>query len=888
VQFSGRAERDDCPDNYRASSLFDVAVTQKLATIRPLTRTLGTTQRARESAALVGRVIANYQMVSVLGRGGAGTVYLAERADRQFSAKAAVKVIDRADALELGLRFRAERQILATLNHPNIARLLDAGETEDGQPYLVMEYVEGETLDRYCDQRRLDLRARLSLFMDICAAVQYAHQNLIIHRDIKPANVLVTADGTPKLLDFGIAKLLNADDMGRWAELTRMNDRVLTPEYASPEQITGAAITTASDIYSLGVVLYRLLTGLRPYELPESSNQLELERAICVTDAPRPSAAVHRARNEHANEATESAAARGLSPERLERLLVGDLDAIVMRALRKEAQHRYSSVERLVADIRHYLADEPVQARQGNWLYYTQRFVRRHTLAVGASGAFLLFLAGVAIVMSIQRQSIAAALEQATRDRERAEKVSQFMLDVFAAADPFTNFGREPTARILLDQAARNIQNDLDQQPDVRARLLEAIGRSYRQMGQPGRAVVHFEEALRLRRAARVDEAHVGSIVTELAITLREEGRINEADRYFREAQEISRHLERERSEPYARLLLDLGRLEKSRSHTKQAREYATAALDLMRALKGPDSLEVAEVLTDLSNVMVWTDDLDGAERVAREALRIYAAVPDQHPDRVFAEYSLADIMLYKGRVEEAALLYERALAAQRRLYGPINGIVADTLAALAQVRMAQNRTGEAEKLITEALDAHRVSESTAYLKIGYLQTLLATVWLRDNKPDDAEHLLQGTLQLFAKNLPPDHQYIASSEHYLGEALLAQRKLDEARRVLEIAVERWKRNDAPAWRSARSASALGEVLRQLGRNEDAERLLTESYRVIISEPAADQESKRLAVERVTRLYTESGQLKKLEELLETNSAATGIRDASQASTRERH
>jgi tetratricopeptide (TPR) repeat protein len=664
-----------------------------------------------------------------------------------------------------------------------------------------------------------------------------------------------------------------------------MNDRVLTPEYASPEQITGGAITTASDIYSLGVVLYRLLTGLRPYELPESSSQLELERAICVADAPRPSSAVHRARGERICEAEESAAARGLSPDRLERMLVGDLDAIVMRALRKEAQHRYSSVERLVADIRHYLANEPVQARQGNWLYYAQRFVTRHTLAVAAGAAFLVFLAGVAIVMSIQRQSIAAALEQATRDRERAEKVSQFMLDVFAAADPFTNFGREPTARILLDQAARNIQNDLNQQPDVRARLLEAIGRSYRQMGQPGRAVQHFEEALRLRRSAAADEASVGSIVTELAITLREEGRINEADRYFREAQEISKRLERERSEAYARLLLDLARLEKSRSHTKQAREYATAALDLMRVLKGPNSLEVAEVLTDLSNVMVWSDDLDGAERVAREALKIYAAVPDQHPDRVFAEYSLADIMLYKGRIEEAAQLYERALVAQRRLYGPINGIVADTLAALGQVRLAQNRTDEAERLISEALEAHRVSESTAYLKIGYLQTLLATVWLRASKPSDAEHLLHGTLRLFAKNLPPDHQYVASSEHYLGEALLAQKKLSEARDVLMAAVERWKRNDAPAWRSARSANALGEVLRQLGLREAAEHYLVESYRVIVSEPAADQESKRLALERVTRFYSETGQRRKLEALLDGGEITIGVGYETQSAAR---
>ena len=412
----------------------------------PPTRTLGggLALAPRDERLLVGRVIAKYQLVSVLGRGGAGTVFLGERADRQFSGKVAVKVVDRSAAADLGMRFRAERQILASLNHPNIARLIDAGETDDGQPYLVMEYVEGQPLDQYCDERKLDLRKRLKLFIDICAAVQYAHQNLIIHRDLKPANILVTADGTAKLLDFGIAKLLNhGNGSNTVSELTRMNERLLTPEYASPEQIIGGAITTASDVYSLGIVLYRLLTGLRPYDLSGAASQLEMERSICVADPPRPSANVQRAMQSGAAEGEQPIAAlalaRSVSPERLRRRLVGDVDAIVMRALRKEPQHRYSSVERLVADIRHYLDNEPVQARQGNWVYYTQRFVRRHTTAVVASVGFLMFLTAVAVVMSIQRQSIAAALERATHDRERAEQVSDFMLDVFSAADPFIN-----------------------------------------------------------------------------------------------------------------------------------------------------------------------------------------------------------------------------------------------------------------------------------------------------------------------------------------------------------------------------------------------------------------------------------------------------------------
>ncbi len=430
--------------------------------------------------ALIGTVVGSYRLVSVLGHGGAGSVYLAERSDRQYSAQVAVKIVESA-ALhpDMKLRFRAERQILASLNHPNIARLVDAGETENNLPFLVMEYVHGEPVDRYCDKRELGLAARLELFMEICAAVQYAHQSLVVHRDLKPANILVTGDGVPKLLDFGIAKLMDTSPVVTQAiALTRMNDRLLTPEYASPEQILGRPVTTVSDVYSLGVVLYELLTGRRPYSVAATS-QLELERSICVTDPPRPSAVVRRTvdgLDTPGVTAASLAASRSLSPEKLERQLVGDIDAIVMRALRKEAVHRYGSVEQFAADLRRYLANEPVVARQGNWAYYSQRFVRRHAFGVAASATGIAFLTAFAVMTSIQANRIAAERDRATQEGQRAEQVSNFMLDVFAAADPFVSQGKEVTARELLDQASRRISGDLNQQPEVRARLLEAIG----------------------------------------------------------------------------------------------------------------------------------------------------------------------------------------------------------------------------------------------------------------------------------------------------------------------------------------------------------------------------------------------------------------------------
>jgi serine/threonine protein kinase/TolA-binding protein len=847
----------------------------------PLTHALGAaldaTTRDRRRA-LLGKVVGNYRLASVLGHGGTGTVYLGERADRQYSAQVAVKLVDSTAVQgDLGMRFRAERQILASLNHKNIARLLDAGETAEGQPYLVMEYVHGEPVDRYCDRAQLDLKARLELFLEICEAVQYAHQNLIVHRDLKPANILVTVEGTPKLLDFGIAKLLDVGDEAAVLAMTRMNDRLLTPEYASPEQILGRSVTTASDVYALGVVLYELLTGLRPYVVPGSASQLELERSICVSDPQRPSSAVRRSIEGGPVEGQSSiqaiATVRASTPDKLQRRLQGDIDAIIMRALRKEPQHRYGSVEQLTADIHRYLTREPVQARQGNWLYYSQRFARRHAVGVSMGAAFFLFVMAFAIVMSIQRERIAEERDRATQESERAEKVSDFMLNVFSAADPFQSRGETITASQLLDQAARSIQGDLDEQPEVRARLLEAIGRTYRRQGRPERAVAYLEDSLRLRRQiGSARDARTGSVLTELSSSLRGAGKFEEADRALREAMEISRVTGSEESITHARLLVDLGRLEIHRGNLVQAEKYLTAGLDLTRKLEGPRDPEVAAILNDISGARTWQDDLDGAERAVREAVSIYReSMPELHPDRVAADYHLADVLALRGRTNDAATLYERALAAQRLLYGNVSAQVADTLEALARVRSGQGRVEDAEQLTREAIHANSQARGSANYMTGYLQTSLAQILTKRGKHEEAEAQLREALDLYARTLPPDHQYVASAEYVLGEILLATNRLVDAEAMLTASMNRWKRTDSPAWRSGRSASALGEALYRQGRIADAERYLTQGYRELTADSGADPDTRSKARERIARFYTDRGQRHKLDELsLATN------------------
>jgi serine/threonine protein kinase/TolA-binding protein len=846
----------------------------------PLTHALGAaldaTSRERRKA-LVGKIIGNYRLVSVLGHGGTGTVYLAERADRQYSAQVAIKVVDTATVHgDLGSRFRAERQILASLNHPNIGRLLDAGETNEGQPYLVMEYIHGEQLDRYADRQSLNLHSRLRLFLEICAAVQYAHQNLVVHRDLKPANILVTSDGVPKLLDFGIAKLLDTGDAAAVLALTRMNDRLLTPEYASPEQILGQAVTTASDVYALGVVLYELLTGLRPYSVPVSASQLELERLICISDPERPSAAVRKATAQciaqNRSDVAAIAQARALNAEKLHKRLQGDLDAIVMRALRKEPQHRYPSVEQLSADIRRHLDSEPVQARQGNWAYYSNRFVRRHAFGVSVGATFAAVGIAFMIVMSVQAKRIAAERDRATQESSRAETVSNFMLQVFSASDPFTSQGRETSARELLDNAAKRIRGDLNQQPEVRARLLEAIGKSYRRQNQFEQARAVLEEAVQLRKQLPdPDGSKLASTLLELAPAQLATGDSEQSQKTLQEVVRLVHQTHTEHSLTHAAVLRDLGRAEQRNGNLAAARKSLESSLALYRDILGPLNVEVATTLDDLQTVALWGDDLEAAEKLARQALDIYAQiVPELYPNRIHAETQLGEIMLMEGRISEARIVLEQALSKSNVLYGDSSLQVAGIHYYLAEAMLSLGRLDDAQTYAQKSQDATRTNLGEEHYKTAYQRAFMAEILLKRGKLKEAESLLHDSLETYSKTLPPDHQYVASSEYFLGEVLLREGRLADAEATLTASMNRWKRTDAAPWRSMRSQSALGEVLYREHKNNEAEHHLSESYRGLASDQKADPNARLEARERLVHFYRERGQLQKLQALIPTS------------------
>ncbi|MEM8484116.1 MAG: serine/threonine-protein kinase [Bacteroidota bacterium] len=381
------------------------------------------------------RTYGAYQVVREIGRGGMGKVYLAERRDGQFSQQVALKVVKGGlDTAGISQRFLQERQILAQLQHPNIARLLDGGLSTAGDPYFVMEYIDGQPLLMYCDAQRLSVDARIRLFVKVCEAVQYAHQNLIVHRDLKPGNILVTPAGDVKLLDFGIAKLIADGEMEAPEPLTETGFKAMTPEYASPEQVRAEVITTATDVYALGVILYEMLVGCRPYQFDRRSMQ-EVVQAICINEPARPLRALDLpALNLHP--VPQIAANRGLSMPRLQRTLKGDVEAILLKALQKESSARYATVQAIREDLERYLARLPVKSRAGSLGYVFNKFIRRHRFAVAGLGLFILCLAVFSIVLGVQANRLAAERDRSQREAEKAVAVADFLESILSQHVP--------------------------------------------------------------------------------------------------------------------------------------------------------------------------------------------------------------------------------------------------------------------------------------------------------------------------------------------------------------------------------------------------------------------------------------------------------------------
>ena len=723
-----------------------------------------------------------YRVVELLGQGGMGEVYLAVRADDAYRKQVAVKILGSgARHPDLVARFRAERQILAQLDHPNIARLLDGGTLDDGRPYLVMEPVDGVPLDRYCRKRRLPVAERLRLFLKVCSAVRFAHQNLVVHRDLKPGNILVTPEGEPKLLDFGIAKLLEPENLDLTVLSTEPGLSPHTPRYASPEQVSGRPVTALSDVYSLGVLLYELLTGHRPYA--EGTARLdEVVHAICESEPELPSVAVGRAGPRfEAGMGTGLETNKAGDPRLLRRRLAGDLDNVLLKALRKEPERRYSSVEQLAQDLENHLAGRPVLARPDTFVYRTGKLLGRHRLASAAVAAFVLFVAGFLVVLLLQRRELLDQQRRLVEERNRAEAVSEFLAGVFSTPDPTRSRGETVTARELLDQGAARVVRDLEQHPEARADLLLTMGRSYKNLGLYSEARSLMERSLAERQRLRQDGSDAAARARhELAEVASLDGRLAEAERLEREALALHRRLHGDGAEQVLESRTRLARILQQRGNLEAAGQEYRQALALARRPGRREAL--AKVLDRYAILESESGEPAAAEGHFREALALERQLwGNLHPEPALTRNNLALLLLDRGRTAEAEVLFAAAERTQRRLFAGSHPHLATTLNNRGRLRFAQGRFGEAEQLYRESIAMARAAYAGGeHPRIAATLQNLGDLAAARDEPAAAERLYREALAMRRRTLPAGHAEIAATLNNLGRSLAAQGKPAEA------------------------------------------------------------------------------------------------------------
>ncbi len=811
-----------------------------------------------EQASLPGERIGPYQVIQRLGAGGMGVVYLALRADGEFERRVALKVLKPGlDSEEVIHRFRTERQILAALEHPNIARLLDGGTTERGLPYLVMEYVEGQPIDTYWEERRLSLRQRLELFLAVCSAVEHAHRNLVVHRDIKPGNILVSAEGTLKLLDFGIAKLLHPELSSSTMGATGLGLQPMTPEYASPEQMRGEHVTTASDVYSLGVLLFELVAGCHPLR-SRAASPAEMRRLVMEEEPQRPSLA---------------ASANG---ERLSRQLAGDLDNIVLKALRKEPTRRYGSVEQLAEDVRRFLSGRPVLARPGTLGYRTSKFLRRHRAGAMVAAAILLSVFGFGVAMAALATRLYQEREHAEQQSRRAEQVTAFLTEIFEVSDPLKKAGETITARELLDRGAAKIAVQLRDQPETQATMTMTMGSIYRRLALYDRAIPLLESALNIRRRLHSEQREdVAKVLDELGTARLELGDTEASAAAYGESLAIRQHLVGPEHLTVATSLNYLANVHCANGEYTAAESLYRQALELRRRLLGEEHEDVATSLNNLANAVWLRGESEQAEKLHREALRIRKKLlGDDHIDVSESENNLAVILLQKRDLAPAHELFEAALARRRAHYGDEHPVVVQTLGNLAIVLHEMGQTAAAERLYRQVLAYSRKTFGDRHLAVARAANNLASL-LKDRQAwQESERLYEEAIAIL-RETPGPRQILATTLLALADLELKRGNSTAAELRARQALELFRQvHPARHWQIAAAESLLAGSLIGLGQFGHAEALLLHSQPILAATPGRNAASRnREALQRLIELYRALGR-KEVREY-EARLAATG-------------
>jgi serine/threonine-protein kinase len=759
---------------------------------------------------LAGVSIGAYTLVSQIGQGGMGSVWLGTRSDGRYEGKVAIKLLNAALVGRAGEeRFRREGTILARLAHPHIARLIDAGVSNTGQPYLVLELVEGRHIDVHCDDERIGIDDRLRLFLDVLSAVSHAHANLIVHRDLKPSNVLVDAAGRVKLLDFSIAKLIETDTLAAAvSRLTREGGAALTPKYAAPEQVNGGVITTATDVYSLGVLLYELMSGQHPAgNAPRSP--AEFVRAVTEVDPVRLSDAPLGAGHEGA---ILIASRRSTSLDRLRRRLEGDLETIITKALKKDPAERYGSVGELADDLKRYVDNQPISARPDSLGYRVRKFVRRHRAASVAAAAMAVVLVGLTAFYTWR---LAAERDRARLEAEKSSRVSELLTSVLTSADPFRDpRATEPTMRNLLDAGAERVKAELGDQPELQVELYALIGRTYARMGLPEKAMPLLEEAVSL-------------------------GRRTFASDHVRMAQALN----------------DLGSSRRDTGNPAAAEPLLAESLGMRRRLLGSMDKDVAVTLVELGRALRDQGKDDVAEAPIREALKIRLAVfGDEHRETATSKAELALWLFDRGEVGQAVQLQRENVATSERVLGASHANVAVAKRNLGQMLLAQDDTAGAELLLRESLDATRKALGERHTQFAAALNVLSSVAEAQGRLVEARGLLERALAIAGETSAADSPRVLGITTNLCRVRIA---LGEARQtepaLRQVLAARQASLSPRDWRIGQSQSLLASSLFSQKRYAEAEPLMRAADALLPDRAGVRAREKRANMDRLTQL-----------------------------------
>ena len=807
-----------------------------------------------------GSQIGPYRVLSEIGHGGMGSVLLAERTDGEFEHQVALKVV-RGGRRDIAERFRHERQILARLRHPNIATLFDGGTTGGGDPYFAMELVEGERITDYSDQNQLGIEDRIRLFEDVCRAVQHAHRNLVVHRDLKPGNVLVTREGTVKLLDFGIAKIVESED-----DVSGTTRQFLTPAYAAPEQVLGEPTSTATDIYSLGVLLYELLTGRNPHG--ETSRSVEMARNVVENDPPSASSAV----------GPELARARGSDLHALKRRLRGDLDNILLKALQKAPEDRYASAEDLRADLERHRKQLPVSARPATVRYRVAKFARRHR--VGAAAIVAVLLTAVVGFAGVVWQANVASRERdvARAEAERAEAVTEYLLDVFGSADPGADSGATLTAVELAERGAERLGDQFLDRPEIRASITKTLGSVFLRLAELEKADSLLHDSLGQYRTIGDHEQVVMTMVA-IGDAYQMERRIEEAEKVLGEASDYAEAHFPPDHRVYTELYLGLGLVRGWKGDYEESEEILKRGLEMTRLLDPTNERKAADYLVNLGTVLVTNGKTEQSEVALSEALEIYRELePGGGLRSAMVLSSLADIHRRIDRTEKAVEMARESLAMQREEYGEEGH--PNLAIAITNLASALRRLGELEE--TEALQREAIEMFVRHLGpdhgyTGRAHNNLGITLKEKGDLEGAEREYATCVRIVKESFGERHPSIVPNLSNHADALIELGRLEEAEDILREAISISEEADADPFYRTYAMLGLARVCGETDRWDQCEQLTVEAWE-LRKEAVGEGHSAELEARILTAgVFSERGRPEEARPLLDSaiGSARTG-------------